>query len=95
MGNNAKITNCKFTGCSAPKGFGGAVYGNGVVVKCTFNKNKANGGGAVSSYSLTVKSSTFTANSAYKGGAAYNVKSIVSCKFSKNKATYGNNVYRG
>ena len=95
VGNNAKITNCKFTGCSAPKGFGGAVYGNGVVVKCTFNKNKANGGGAVSSYSLTVKSSTFTANSAYKGGAAYNVKSIVSCKFSKNKATYGNNVYRG
>ena len=95
VGNNAKITNCKFTGCSASKGFGGAVYGNGVVVKCTFNKNNAKCGGAVGSYSLTVKSSTFTANSAYKGGAAYNVKSIVSCKFSKNKATYGNNVYRG
>lgn len=89
IGNNAKITNCKFIRCKAPKGCGGAVYGNGVIEKCVFEKNSAKFGGAVSSYSITVKGSTFTANKASKGGAAYNIKSLTSCTFNKNKATYG------
>lgn len=89
IGNNAVITGCKFIGCKAPNGCGGAVYGNGVISKCVFEKNSAKYGGAVSSYSITVKGSTFTSNKATKGGAAYNIKSLTSCTFNKNKATYG------
>ena len=95
LGNNAEISNSKFVKCSAPNGCGGAVYGNGVVNKCTFEKNSAKNGGAVSSYSLTVKSSTFTANKAGRGGAAYNTKALISCKFNKNTATYGGAVFNG
>ena len=93
LGNNVNVVNCKFTNCTAPNGCGGAVYGNGVVNKCTFEQNQAKFGGAVSSYSLTVKSSTFTNNKATKGGAAYNVKSLTSCQFDKNSASYGGAVY--
>lgn len=93
IGNNVKINNCKFTKCSAPKGSGGAVYGNGVITKCTFEKNRAKLGGAVSSYSITVKSSTFIGNKAGRGGAAYNIKKLASCKFNNNTATYGGAVY--
>lgn len=89
MGNNVKLSNSKFINCSAPKGCGGAVFGNGVINKCTFEGNQAKYGGAVSSYSMTVKSSTFTNNHATRGGAAYSVKSMTSCKFNKNTATYG------
>ena len=89
VGNNVNIVGCKFTNCSAPNGCGGAVYGNGVVNKCIFERNSAKFGGAVSSYSVTVKGSTFTANSATKGGAAYNIKSLISCTFTNNKAGFG------
>ncbi len=93
IGNNAKVTNCKFTRCTASKGSGGAVYGVGAISKCTFTKNHAKLGGAVSCYYITVKSSTFTSNSAGKGGAAYSIKSMTSCKVISNTATYGGALY--
>ena len=93
VGGKVNVVSCKFINCSAPKASGGAVYGNGVINKCTFEGNSAKYGGAVSSYSVTVKSSTFTKNSATKGGAAYNIKSLTGSTFNNNKATYGGAVY--
>lgn len=93
IGNNVNIIGCKFTNCTAKNGYGGAIYGNGVITKCGFTGNSAKFGGAISSYSITVKASTFTGNVATKGGAGFNVKTFTSCVFNKNRANFGGALY--
>ena len=90
--NNAVVTfkNIIFeNGWTGSKGYGGAVWNNGgntiTVINCTFNKNSANYGGAISR--VNAINCTFINNEAYEyGGAMYEGGSAVNCTFVNNKA---------
>ncbi|WP_405268220.1 pectate lyase-like adhesive domain-containing protein [Methanobrevibacter sp.] len=99
---NLFISNSKFTNNKAPM-YGGAVY-----FRCHEQSGHYENGKWVSEikyYSNSIKSSTFTKNTASKGGAIYGFRysdsdkthcaKAVKCKFTDNKASKGRDIYGG
>ena len=102
---NVLVSDCSFTGNSAPKR-GGALYTRGanVTVKNSkfydnYQQDSGNiefGGAAIYFYSAnnTIESSSFNNNTAYNGGALYvqnDNTTIVDCNFTNNSAKYYSN----
>ena len=68
--------------------YGGAIYGGGTAINCTFINNSAMDGGAISN--VDAMNCTFINNSAYYGsGGAICGGSAVNCSFVNNSAYYG------
>ena len=79
---------------------GGAIYGNAVVSRCTFQYNtaKLNGGAIYNSHNSTITNCTFTSNSALlSGGGIYNsgILNATSNIFNNNSASVGGAIYNG
>ena len=70
---------------------GGAIYGKGTVMNCTFNKNYAGEHGGAISYANAINC-TFNENEAIMGGAIYN-GDATDCIFNHNNAVSGGAAY--
>ncbi|WP_296800580.1 right-handed parallel beta-helix repeat-containing protein [uncultured Methanobrevibacter sp.] len=70
---------------------GGAIYGKGTVMNCTFNKNYAGEHGGAISYANAINC-TFNENEAIMGGAIFN-SDATDCIFNHNNAVSGGAAY--
>jgi len=70
---------------------GGAIYGKGTVMNCTFNKNYAGEHGGAISYANAINC-TFNENEAIMGGAIFN-SDATDCIFNHNEAVSGGAAY--
>ena len=70
---------------------GGAIYGKGTVMNCTFNKNYAEEHGGAISYANAINC-TFNENEAIMGGAIFN-SDATDCIFNHNEAVSGGAAY--
>jgi CSLREA domain-containing protein len=93
---NLTITDSTFTSNSASLGKGGGIHNNVgtlTITNSSFAENTSNfgeGGGIYNNYSLTLKSSTFSNNSADSGGGIFNsgaYLTVANCTFSGNNVS--------
>jgi len=101
VNGDLSIDDCEFTNNSATMN-GGAIfageYSNCSVNNCTFSKNVALNGGAMSNNEsdINLMGCVFQGNIANTGGGMHNYKSntaLLSCEFKNNNAKYGGGLY--